>query len=107
MGYETAGRLLGVQVGAGALPIIYRQPPPARGRAAHDEPHPPDTKATMNKRQLIDDIRRFNNTARPEFLAQFDEEALRQYLQHLEEARQKHLRKGAFMARNSNLRMVS
>jgi hypothetical protein len=61
----------------------------------------------MNKRQLIDDIRRFNNTARPEFLAQFDEEALRQYLQHLEEARQKHLRKAAFMPRNPNLRMVS
>lgn len=61
----------------------------------------------MNKRQLIDDIRRFNNTARPEFLAQFDEEALRQYLQHLEEARQKHLRHAGFARKEPKLRMVS
>lgn len=45
----------------------------------------------MNKRQLIDDIRQFNTTAAPQFLAQFDEDALKQYLSHLESARQKHV----------------
>ena len=39
----------------------------------------------MSKRQLIDDIRRYNYTAQPQFLAQFDETALKQYLEHLEE----------------------
>jgi hypothetical protein len=45
----------------------------------------------MNKRQLIDDIRQYNTTAAPQFLAQFDEEALKQYLSHLESARKKHV----------------
>lgn len=40
----------------------------------------------MTKLQLIDDIRRFNITAQPQFLAQFDEAALKQYLEHLEGA---------------------
>lgn len=46
----------------------------------------------MTKRQLIDDIRQYNTTAAPQFLAQFDEAALQQYLAHLTAARQKHLR---------------
>jgi hypothetical protein len=46
----------------------------------------------MNKRQLIDDIRRINTTAQPMFLAQFDEDALRQYLEHLQSAQRKHTR---------------
>lgn len=46
----------------------------------------------MNKGQLIEEIRRYNATARPEFLAQFDEDALAQYLEHLEGARAKRLR---------------
>ncbi len=37
----------------------------------------------MNKRQLIDDIRVYNTTAAPQFLAQFNEDALQQYLTHL------------------------
>lgn len=61
----------------------------------------------MNKRQLIDDIRRYNATAQPQFLAQFDEGALRQYLDHLEEARRKHVRTAAFVRRGAKLRMVS
>ncbi|MFN4242399.1 MAG: hypothetical protein ACK4PI_04090 [Tepidisphaerales bacterium] len=48
----------------------------------------------MTKRQLIDDIRQYNTTAAPQFLAQFDENALQQYLAHLTAARQKHLRVG-------------
>jgi hypothetical protein len=62
----------------------------------------------MNKRQLIDDIRRFNTTAHPKFLAQFDETALKQYLTHLEAARQKHIRHAAYIGRRtSQFRMVS
>lgn len=45
----------------------------------------------MNKRQLIDDIRQHNKTAAPTFLAQFDEGALRQYLEHLEASKKKHV----------------
>jgi hypothetical protein len=61
----------------------------------------------MNKRQLIDDIRRYNITAQPQFLAQFDEDALKQYLEHLEQARRKHTRYDAFVPKGPKLRMVS
>ena len=61
----------------------------------------------MSKRQLIDDIRRYNATAQPQFLAQFDESALKQYLDHLEEARRKHVRTAAFVRRGPELRLVS
>lgn len=61
----------------------------------------------MNKRQLIDDIRRYNTTAHPQFLAQFDEGALQQYLEHLEQARKKHLRNAAIAPKAPKLRMVS
>jgi hypothetical protein len=46
----------------------------------------------MNKRQLIDGIRQLNQTAQPDFLAQFDDEALQQYLRHLENAQEKRLK---------------
>ena len=46
----------------------------------------------MNKRQLIDDIRRFNINVQPRFLAQFDEAALKQYLQNLQAAQDKRVR---------------
>ena len=46
----------------------------------------------MNKRQLIDGIRQLNQTAQPEFLAQFDEDALGQYLRHLASAQEKRLK---------------
>ena len=61
----------------------------------------------MNKRQLIDDIRRYNVTAQPQFLAQFDEAALKQYLDHLEQARAKHLRSLTLAPKSPKLRMVS
>ena len=61
----------------------------------------------MNKRQLIDDIRRYNTGAQPQFLAQFDEDALKQYLQHLEGAFQKRLQISAWVRRRPKLRMVS
>lgn len=45
----------------------------------------------MSKRQLIDEIRVHNTTVAPQFLAQFDEAALKQYLSHLEAAKKKHV----------------
>jgi hypothetical protein len=67
-----------------------------------------DIKRHMSKGQLIDSIRQYNVTAQPQFLAQFDEEALKQYLEHLEGARQKHLRQaGLATAKPAKFRMVS
>ncbi|HYE19036.1 MAG TPA: hypothetical protein VEA69_11360 [Tepidisphaeraceae bacterium] len=43
----------------------------------------------MTKRQLIDGIRQLNQTAQPDFLLQFDELALAQYLEHLKTAHEK------------------
>ena len=39
----------------------------------------------MGKRELIDCIREINKTAKPEFLADFSEEDLHTYLEHLME----------------------
>ncbi len=61
----------------------------------------------MNKRQLIDDIRRYNPTAQPRFLSQFDDEALKQYLNHLECAHLKRTRSPNVIRPEANLRMVS
>jgi hypothetical protein len=61
----------------------------------------------MNKRQLIDDIRQHNPTATEQFLVQFDEDALKQYLEHLEAAKAKHTRKLNWTRPTANLRMVS
>jgi hypothetical protein len=61
----------------------------------------------MSKRQLIDDIRRYNTTVPGQFLAQFDDEALKQYLEHLEFARKKALRTTNWTRREPKLRLVS
>jgi hypothetical protein len=60
----------------------------------------------MNKRQLIDDIRKFNVTVQPQFLAQFDEVALKQYLDHLECASRKHVRIAGWVRKQPKLRLV-
>lgn len=39
----------------------------------------------MSKRELIDCICEINTTAKPEFLADFDEQQLSEYLEHLME----------------------
>ncbi len=39
----------------------------------------------MSKSELIDCICEINKTAKPEFLAEFSEEELKQYLEHLME----------------------
>jgi hypothetical protein len=65
----------------------------------------------MEKRQLIDDIRRYNTTAQPQFLAQFDEGALKQYLDHLEGAHRKRVHIAGFVKRRDaatgQLKLVS
>jgi hypothetical protein len=62
----------------------------------------------MNKRQLIDEIRKHNPTAMPQFLMQFDDSALKQYLEHLEGAARKQARIAGWTRRQpGNLRMVS
>lgn len=61
----------------------------------------------MSKRQLIDDIRRYNTTVQPQFLAQFDEAALRQYLEHLEGAFRKRVQISSWVRKPPRFRMVS
>jgi hypothetical protein len=61
----------------------------------------------MTKRQLIEEISKLNTTAQPKFLAQFDEPALKQYLEHLEGAVRKHLLISSYVKPSAKLRMVS
>ena len=61
----------------------------------------------MNKRQLIDEIRQFNTSVRPQFLAQFDEGALQQYLLSLQNAERKHVKLPVWVRHQPKLRMVS
>jgi hypothetical protein len=61
----------------------------------------------MNKRQLIDEIRRFNTTVAPTFLAQFDEQALKQYLDHLTHASQRRVQIAHWVRQQPKLKMVS
>ena len=61
----------------------------------------------MSKRQLIDEIRTLNPTAQPEFLAQFDDAALKQYLDSLQAAQSKRLRIGGWVRPRAKLRLVS
>jgi hypothetical protein len=61
----------------------------------------------MAKRQLIDDIRALNGTATPQFLAQFDEAALQQYLDHLRNAQEKRVRISGWVRRKPRMRLVS
>lgn len=53
----------------------------------------------MSKRQLIDDIRGINTTASIEFLAQFDEKALQQYLDQLKAAQERRVRIAGWVRR--------
>jgi hypothetical protein len=61
----------------------------------------------MSKRQLIDEIRRYNTTVTTEFLAQFDESALQQYLEHLEGAKNRNSRIASWVRKTPRLRLVS
>lgn len=47
----------------------------------------------MSKRELIDQIHRLNPTAQSEFLASFDDQDLRAYLQQLREVAREYARR--------------
>ncbi|WP_428938958.1 hypothetical protein [Fontivita pretiosa] len=63
----------------------------------------------MTKRQLIEQIRQINTSAQPQFLAQFDDAALKQYLEHLQAAQKRVLRISGWVRdpRHRKLRLVS
>ena len=62
----------------------------------------------MTKRQLIDEIRQYNTSVQPQFLSQFDNDALKEYLDHLQDAARKHVRIGGRVRQtHAKLKMVS
>ncbi len=61
----------------------------------------------MIKRQLIDEIRRYNPSAQPEFLGQFEEPDLQQYLDNLKDAQTRRQRITTYVHRQPKYRMVS
>lgn len=61
----------------------------------------------MSKRQLIDNIRALNPTAEPQFLAQFEESELQEYLEHLQDAQSKRPQIFSWCKGKSEVRMVS
>ena len=63
--------------------------------------------SAMNKRQLIDEIRRYNTTVSTGFLMQFDESALSQYLEHLQGAQKRNTRIASWVRRRPQMRLVS
>lgn len=84
------------------IPRVRRRRPARRACDAR----PSNRKRAMDKRQLIDDIRKYNATARPRFLAQFDEAALRQYLDHLRDARERRARVMTWSRRGKRERVM-
>jgi hypothetical protein len=52
----------------------------------------------MSKREIIDRIMRLNRTAQPEFLAEFDEQDLQLYMEHLESVEEPRERAPAVVA---------
>lgn len=65
-----------------------------------------ESSSTMEKRQLIEAIRGINPSASLKFLNGFDESALRQYLDHLSEARTRQPRQSPAADRSAD-RMVA
>jgi len=61
----------------------------------------------MSKRQLIEEIRRYNTNVKAEFLAQFEEEDLKQYLYNLEGVSRKRQDISSWSRKQPKLRMVS
>lgn len=79
----------------------------------HPEELPVLTKCTfegtsaMEKRQLIDDIRKFNPTAGEQFLLQFDAQALEQYLAQLQAARERRVHISGWVRQRRKMRIAS
>jgi hypothetical protein len=66
-----------------------------------------EIKPTMDKRQLIDEIRKINLSAAPRFLEQFEEKDLLEYLDHLQAAARNDLRIGGWVRKKPRFRMAS
>ena len=69
--------------------------------------HQFESMSDMNKRQLIEEIRQYNTTVAVEFLSQFDESALQQYLEHLEGAKKRNTRIASWVRKTPRMRLVS
>ena len=65
-----------------------------------------ESKSVMTKRQLIDDIRQFNVSVQPQFLAQFNDDALRQYLEHLQGAARKNVRIAGWVKKRAQAKVA-
>ena len=61
----------------------------------------------MTKRQLIDEIGKYNPSALREFLNQFNEEALQQYLDHLKAAQAKQIHIHGWVKKKDRMRIAS
>jgi hypothetical protein len=61
----------------------------------------------MSKRQLIEEIRQLNTSVEAKFLTQFEEDALKQYLEHLKSAVNRRVRIAGWVRNQPKLRMVS
>lgn len=61
----------------------------------------------MQKRQLIEDIQKINPSAHERFLAQFDEQALAQYLDHLQAAKERRIHISGWVRQRRKVRMAS
>lgn len=64
-------------------------------------------KPDMEKRQLIDAIRKINPTAGEQFLMQFNTDALQQYLDHLQAAREHRIHISGWVRQRRKVRMAS
>jgi ABC-type transporter MlaC component len=60
----------------------------------------------MTRQQIIQAVRSLNPTASEQFLAQFDEQALQEYLQHLEAAKNRVIRIHGWVRKNK-MRLAS
>ena len=61
----------------------------------------------MDKRQLIEEIRKINLSAAPRFLEQFEEKDLQEYLDHLQAAARHDMRIGGWVRKRPRFRMAS
>ena len=59
------------------------------------------TQATFDRNEVIEGIRQYNPTAEASFLAQFNTEALADYLEHLRNAKHKHVRLAGWVQRRA------
>ncbi len=83
----------------------HSTPAPAAGQG--DFAAPDESKPAMDKRQLIEDIRKINISADEKFLSQFDAKALQQYLDHLQGAQQNRIHIAGWVRQRRKVRIAS